>query len=71
MTKEKLNEIMQQYNIHESELDDVFSFVADLFYVQARTLEEKGQVSIRELDMLYDTSREIDYLKDYILDMED
>ena len=38
MTKTKLNELMKEYCIAPSELDDVFAFVADLLYLKRKEL---------------------------------
>ena len=67
MTKEKLNSVMKQYCIVQSELDDVISFVADLLYLQARELEEKEPYATRMIDSLYSASREVDNLIDCVL----
>lgn len=72
MTKAQLKKVMNQYCIVDSELDDVFAFVADLLYLQARELEEKEPYAIRTIDLLHNASREVDnFLDDYISNIEE
>ena len=71
MTKAKLKEVMNQYCICQAELDDVIAFVADLLYIQAKELEEKEPYATRSINSLYSASREVDYLIEYISDIEE
>lgn len=71
MTKAKLKELMKQYCIHKSELDDVFSFVADLLYLVRRDLEQNEPYATRSIDNLVTAECEVDSLMEYIEELED
>lgn len=71
MTKEKLHKLMKTYCITPSELDDIIPFVADLLYLQARELEEKEPYATRTIGSLYNASREVDNIIDYISEIEE
>jgi hypothetical protein len=71
MTKETLNKLMKTYCIVPSELDDIIPFVADLLYLEARELEEKEPYAIRTIGSLYDASRQVDSMIDYISEIEE
>lgn len=71
MTKAKLKSLMKTYCIVESELDDVFAFVADLLYLRRLELEEKEPYATRSIDDIYKAEIEVDGLVDYISELED
>lgn len=71
MTTSKLKKLMQQYCIIESELDDVFSFVADLLYIQRKELEDNEPYATRNIDKLYEAECIVDDLENYISELED
>lgn len=71
MTKAKLKELMKTYNIVPSELNDVFSFVADLLYVRAKEIEKNEPYAHRTIDSLMNAEREVDDLINYIGELED
>lgn len=71
MTKEQLTKLMRTYNIVTSELDDVFSFVADLLYIRAKEIEKNEPYAYRTIDSVMNASREVDDLTDYISELEE
>ena len=71
MTKQKLNELMQQYCIIPSELDDVFSFVTDLLYMRRRELERDEPYATRSIDEIYRAEIQVDDLINYISELEE
>ena len=71
MTTSKLKELMQQYCIVESELDDVFAFVADLLYLQRRELEQNEPYATRKIDKIYDAECIVNDLENYISELEE
>ena len=71
MTTSRLKKLMQQYCIIESELDDVFSFVADLLYIQRKELEDNEPYATRKIDKLYEAECIVDDLENYISELED
>lgn len=71
MTKTKLKKLMDQYCIVPSELDDVFAFVSDLLYLQAKELEENEPYATRSITQLHNAAHEVDGLIDYIDELED
>lgn len=70
MTKAKLKELMDQHCIVPSELDDVFAFVSDLLYFQAKELEENEPYATRSIAQLQNAAHEVDCLVDYIDELE-
>lgn len=70
MTKAKLNELMNQYCIVQSELDDVFSFVADLLYLQRKDLEKNEPYATRTIDELRKAGSLVDDLINYVEELE-
>lgn len=71
MTKVKLNELMKEYNILPSELDDVFAFVTDLLYLRRRELEENESYATRTIDEIYRAEVQVDDLINYVSELED
>lgn len=71
MTKGKLKELMNQYCIIESELDDVFSFVADLLYLKRLELEDNGSYVTRIIDEIYRAEVMVDDLINYVSELEE
>lgn len=71
MTKSKLKELMHQYCIVESELDDVFDFVTDLLYLRRRELEENEPYATRTIDEIYRAEVQVDDLENYISELEE
>lgn len=71
MTKQKLNELMKTYGIVSSELDDVFSFVADLLYCRAKELERNEPYAHRTINNIFSAEREVDDLINYIGELEE
>ena len=71
MKKSKLKEVMKMYNIVESELDDVFSFVADLLYLRQREVEQNEPYAVRTINTLYEARNEVDDLLNYVSELED
>ena len=71
MTKTKLEKLMKTYCIMPSELDDVFSFVADLLYIRAKEIEKTEPYAHRTIDSIIAASREVDDLTDYISELEE
>ena len=71
MTKSKLKELMLQYGIIESELDDVFAFVTDLLYLQRKELEENEPYATRTIDEIYKAEIIVDNLNEYVGELEE
>ena len=71
MNKSKLNELMKTYCIVQSELDDVFSFVADLLYCRAKEIERNEPYAHRTIDSILSAEREVDDLINYISELEE
>ena len=71
MTTSKLKELMRQYCIVESELDDVIDFVADLLYLQRKEIEANAPYATRTIDDLYRAEVFVNDLKDYIDKLEE
>ena len=71
MTQKKFKELMKTYGIVSSELDDVFSFVADLLYCRAKELERNEPYAHRSIDSLFSAEREVDDLINYIGELEE
>lgn len=71
MTKAKLYELMKTYCITPSELDDVFSFVADLLYIRAKELEKTEPYAHRTINDIFSAEREVDDLINYISELEE
>jgi hypothetical protein len=71
MTKGKLKELMRQYCIIESELDDVIDFIADLLYLQRKELEVNEPYATRTIDDLYRAEVLVNDLHDYIDELEE
>lgn len=70
MTKTELKKIMRTYCIIDSELDDVFSFVADVLYARRQELEKNEPYATRTIDDLFKAEMEVDSLMDYINELE-
>ena len=70
MTKTELKKIMRTYCIIDSELDDVFSFVADVLYARRQELEKNEPYATRTIDDLLKAEIEVDSLMDYINELE-
>ena len=70
MTKTELKELMRKHCIIENELDDVFSFVADVLYARRQELEKNEPYATRTIDDLYKAEIEVDGLMDYINELE-
>lgn len=66
MTKAKLKDLMHQYCIVQSELDDVFSFVADLIYLQRMDLENNEPYATRTINDLYKAEHVVNDLINYV-----
>ena len=71
MTKQKLQELMKQYCIVPSELDDVFAFVADLLYLRRKEIEQNEPYATRAIDAIFSAEREVDDLMNYISELEE
>ena len=71
MTKSKLKEIMDQYCITESELDDIVAFITDLLYVQRKELEENEPYATRTIDEIYKAEIIVDNLNEYVNELEE
>ena len=71
MTKGKLKELMRKYCIVSSELDDVFAFVADLLYLQAKELEENEPYATNSIAQLRKAAHEVDELAYGIDELEE
>lgn len=71
MTKVKLNELMKEYNILPSELDDVLAFVTDLLYLRRRELEKNESYATRTIDEIYIAEVRVDDLINYVSELED
>lgn len=71
MTKTELNNLMKQYCILPSELDDVFAFVADLLYLRRREIEKNEPYAVRTLNTIEEAVHEVDDLINYIGELED
>lgn len=71
MTKAKFNELMNQYCILPSELDDVFAFVTDLLYLRRRELEKNQPYATRTIDEIYRAEVQVDDLINYVSELED
>lgn len=71
MTKSKLKEIMDQYCITESELDDIVAFITDLLYVRRRELEENEPYATRTINAIYSAETAVDDLANYIGELEE
>ena len=70
MTKGKLKELMRQYGIIESELDDVFDFVADLLYLRRRELEDNEPYATRTINEIYRAEVLVDDLINYVSELD-
>ena len=71
MTKSKLKEIMDQYCITESELDDIVAFITDLLYAQRKELEENEPYATRTIDEIYKAEIIVDNLNEYVSEVEE
>ena len=71
MTKAKLKKLMKTYCIMPSELDDVFSFVADLLYIRAKEIEKTEPYAYRTIDSIMSAEREVDDLINYVSELEE
>lgn len=71
MTKAKLEKLMKTYCIMPSELDDVFSFVADLLYIRAKEIEKAEPYAHRAIDSIMSAEREVDDLINYVSELEE
>lgn len=71
MTKSKLKELMRQYCIVESELDDVFAFVTDLLYLHRKELEYNEPYAIHTINEIYNAEVQVDNLNYYISELEE
>lgn len=71
MTTGKLKELMRQYCIVESELDDIFAFVTDLLYLQRRELEENEPYATRKINAIYQAEVLVDDLINYVSELEE
>lgn len=71
MTKTKLKELMHQYCIVESELDDVLAFVTDLLYLRRRELEDNEPYATNTINHLYNAEIQVDDLTNYISELEE
>ena len=71
MTKLKLNELMKDYCIIPSELDNVISFVVDLLYLRRKELIDDESYATRKIDSLYSAEIEVYDLIEYISELED
>ena len=71
MTTSKLKELMRQYCIVESELDDVIAFVTDLLYLRRKELEEKEPYATRTIDAILSAEILVDSLQNYISELEE
>ena len=71
MTAGKLKELMLQYCIVESELDDIFAFVTDLLYLQRRELEENEPYATRTINAIYQAEVLVDDLINYVSELEE
>lgn len=71
MTKAKLKKLMKTYCIMPSELDDVFSFVADLLYIRAKEIEKAEPYAHRTIDSIMSAEREVDDLINYVSELEE
>ena len=71
MTQKKFKELMKTYGIVASELDDVFSFVADLLYCRAKELERNEPYAHRSINDIFSAEREVDDLINYISELEE
>lgn len=71
MTTKQLKELMLQYCIVESELDDVFAFVTDLLYLQRKELEENEPYATRTIDEIYKAEVMVDDLINYVSELEE
>lgn len=71
MTKSKLKELMKQYCIAPSELDDVIDFVSALLYMRRKELEDNEPYATRTIDSLFNAEHEVWDLIDYISELEE
>lgn len=71
MTTNKLKELMHQYCIVDSELDDVIAFVTDLLYLRRKELEEKEPYATRTINAIYGAEVLVDDLNRYISELEE
>ena len=71
MTKGKLKELMRQYGIIESELDDVIDFVADLLYLQRKELEANEPYATRTINEIYRAEVLVNDLINYVSELEE
>lgn len=70
MNKVKLKELMKQYCIVESELNDVFAFVVDLLYLQRQDLEKNEPYATRTIDEIRKAESIVDDLINYVEELE-
>ena len=71
MTKTKLKELMKEYNIVSSELDDVINFVAELLYMCRKELTDDESYATRTINSLFNAETEVYNLIDYISELEE
>ena len=70
MTTKQLKELMLQYCIVESELDDIFVFVTDLLYLQRRELEDNEPYATRTINEIYRAEVLVNDLINYVSELD-
>ena len=71
MNKTKLKELMRQYCIVDSELNDVLEFVTDLLYLRRRELEENESYAMHTITEIYHAENQVNDLINYISELEE
>ena len=70
MKKTTLDALMKKYTILPFELDDIFDFVGDLLYEEAKELEQTEPTAFNTIKRLKDASYEVFELSQTIAEME-
>ena len=59
MKRTTVDTLMKKYNILAFELDDIFNFVDDLLYEEAKELEQTEPTAWRTIERLKDAAHEV------------
>lgn len=71
LKRKELNELMKQYCIVYSEVDDVVNFVAELLYLRRKKLTDDEPYATMTINSLLSAEREVYDLVDYISELEE
>ena len=66
MTRAELKNIMRRYTILDCEVENAIEFVRDLLEAQAEELEKNEPYATRTINRLWDTSRDVGELLEYV-----